>query len=79
MSCIECICGAKYDRIASHKNRVLGFQCSECRRNWRTKVVVNPDKQMQLWFRYYECTCGSNTLNIPPKNQYCICEVGELR
>ena len=79
MTTINCDCGAKYDRVASHKKEVLGFQCRRCLRHWRTKVVVNPDQQMQLWFKYYECTCGSNTLNVLPKIKYCVCEVVDLR
>jgi hypothetical protein len=80
MSTINCECGAKYDRIGSHKKRVLGFQCRVCQRNWRTHAVIDVHTgQTELFFKYFECKCGSNTLNIPPKNQYCICPVVDLR
>jgi len=79
MSTINCDCGAKYDRMASHKKRVLGFQCRVCLRNWRTQAVKTPKGQTRLWFKYYECKCGSNSLNIPPKIQRCICAVVDLR
>jgi hypothetical protein len=79
MSTINCDCGAKYDRIGSHKKGVLGFQCRNCMRHWRTCRVVNDQGQTELFYKYYECTCGSNSLNIAPKPKYCICEVGDLR
>jgi len=79
MSCIECDCGAKYDRVASHQKRVLGFQCRHCLRHWRTQAPKAANGQTELFFRYYECTCGSNSLNIAPKLDRCICEVVDLR
>ena len=83
MSCIECVCGAKYDRIASHKKRVLGFQCRNCMRHWRTCRMVDEKGQTEMWFKYYECKCGSNTLNIPSdipfRVKYCVCPVVDLR
>lgn len=79
MTLIKCNCGAKYDRMASHKKSVLGFQCSHCRTNWRAKAVVASNGQQELWFKYYVCSCGSNILNIPPKITRCICPVVDLR
>ena len=79
MSTINCVCGAKYDRIASHKKRVLGFQCRNCMRHWRTHAEIKNNGQAKLFFEYYECKCGSNSLNIEPKNKYCICPVVDLR
>ena len=79
MSTINCDCGAKYDRIGSHKTRVLGFQCRNCMRHWRTQSVIDNNGQTELFFRYYECTCGSNSLNIEPKIKYCVCESVEFR
>ncbi len=79
MTTINCDCGAKYDRVASHKKRVLGFQCRNCMRHWKTHAVIKENGQSELFFRYYQCTCGSNSLNIPPKLTRCICEVVDLR
>ena len=79
MTCMKCNCGAHYDRMGSHKKRVLGFQCSHCRTNWRTHAVIDNKGQTELFFKYYECKCNSNILNIPPKNTRCICEVVDLR
>jgi len=79
MTTINCDCGAKYDRVASHKKEALGFQCRHCLRNWRSQAVKTEKGQTRLWFKYYECKCGSNTLNIPPAIVYCICEGVELR
>jgi len=79
MTCMKCNCGAHYDRMASHKKRVLGFQCRHCLTHWRTFAVSDDEGQMEMWFKYYECTCKSNSLNIEPKNKYCICPVVDLR
>jgi len=79
MSCIVCNCGAKYDRVASHKKEVLGFTCSHCRSKWKTHATVDDQGQAKLFFEYYSCSCGSHPLNIPPKLTRCICEVVDLR
>jgi hypothetical protein len=79
MSTINCDCGAKYDRMGSHKTAVLGFTCSYCQRKWRTIAVDRNDGQAELWFKYYECKCGSNILNIPPKIIRCICSKEDWR
>ena len=79
MTTINCDCGAKYDRVASHKKRVLGFRCGNCRKMWRTHATTSDNGQTELFFRYFECTCNSNSLNIPPKLTRCICPVVDLR
>jgi hypothetical protein len=79
MTAINCHCGAKYDRVASHKKEALGFTCSWCQTKWRTHAVIKGNGQTALFFSYYECTCGSNILNIPPKIARCHCPVVDLR
>ena len=79
MTTINCDCGAKYDRVPSHKKEALGFTCSWCQRKWRTYAVRASPGQTKLFFGYYECKCGSNILNIPPKITRCICPVVDLR
>jgi hypothetical protein len=79
MTLIICECGSKYERMASHKPMYLGFQCRNCLRHWKTHAVKDAKGQTQLWFKYYQCTCGSNSLNRPPKLTNCICEVVDLR
>lgn len=79
MTTINCDCGAKYDRVPSHKKEALGFTCSWCQRKWRTHAEIADNGQAKLFFEYYECKCGSNILNIPPKITRCICSVVDLR
>ena len=79
MTCMACHCGAVYDRMGTHKKQVLGFQCRHCLTNWRTHAEIANNGQATLFFEYYECKCGSNILNIPPKNTRCICPIVDLR
>ena len=79
MSAFSCDCGTKYDRYATHRKEIIGFTCTYCQRKWKTHAVPGKKGQAQLWFKFYSCTCGSHPLNIPPKLQSCICEVGDLR
>jgi len=79
MVSFKCDCGTSFDRLASHRVEFIGFTCTYCQSKWKTNAVKADNGQMELYFRYYKCVCGSHPLNIPPKLTKCICEVGELR
>jgi len=78
MSSFKCVCGHYNPRIAIGKVKgYLGFWCGNCRQKWTAIETMHNDGQKEIWFRYFECHCGSNTLDR--KNTYCSCEADEVR